>query len=73
MTMIPPPFDPELAAALEAIKDMVPRALTMDEIPAMRRGPGIQMLAQLDLTMGGSTRSRTGSCRGPRVRRGSRC
>ncbi|WP_143677368.1 alpha/beta hydrolase, partial [Streptomyces scabiei] len=53
MTMIPPPFDPELAAALEAIKDMVPRGLTMDDIPAMRQGPGIALLAQLDLTMDG--------------------
>ncbi|MDX2855267.1 alpha/beta hydrolase [Streptomyces scabiei] len=53
MTMTPPPFDPELAAALEAIKDMVPRGLTMDDIPAMRQGPGIALLAQLDLTMDG--------------------
>ncbi|MFF5360333.1 alpha/beta hydrolase [Streptomyces scabiei] len=53
MTMTPPPFDPELAAALEAIKDLVPRGLTMDDIPAMRQGPGIALLAQLDLTMDG--------------------
>lgn len=53
MTMTPPPFDPELAAALEAIKDLVPRGLTMDDIPAMRQGPGIALMAQLDLTVDG--------------------
>ncbi len=54
MSMVPPPFDPELSAALEAIRDVLPRQLTMDEIPAMRQGPGIEMLAQLDLTMDGA-------------------
>ncbi|MDT0567746.1 alpha/beta hydrolase [Streptomyces sp. DSM 3412] len=53
MTMIPPPFDPELAAALEALKDMVPRELSMADIPLMRQGPGIELLARLDLTMDG--------------------
>ncbi|WP_406193826.1 alpha/beta hydrolase [Streptomyces sp. NBC_01017] len=49
----PPPFDPELAAALELIKDMISPALTMDEIADVRQGPGIEMLARLDLTMDG--------------------
>ncbi|MCL8010125.1 alpha/beta hydrolase [Streptomyces sp. AS02] len=53
MTPVPPPFDPELAAALELIKDVISPALTMDEIAGIRQGPGIQMLAQLDLTMDG--------------------
>ncbi|GAA4082044.1 alpha/beta hydrolase [Streptomyces shaanxiensis] len=53
MTQVPPPFDPELAAALELIKDVISPALTMDEIAGIRQGPGIQMLAQLDLTMDG--------------------
>ncbi|WP_200308594.1 alpha/beta hydrolase [Streptomyces adelaidensis] len=53
MAMIPPPFDPELAAALEALKDMLPQQLTMDDIVEARQGPGVQLLAQLDLTMGG--------------------
>ncbi|MEU0900606.1 alpha/beta hydrolase [Streptomyces massasporeus] len=54
MTHVPPPFDPELAAALELIKDMISPGLTLDEIAEVRQGPGIQMLAELDLTMGGT-------------------
>ncbi|WP_327699267.1 alpha/beta hydrolase [Streptomyces sp. NBC_00459] len=53
MTLTPPPFDPELAAVLEMIKDAVPPQLTMDEIEATRNGPGLAMLADLDLTLGG--------------------
>ncbi|MCH5675542.1 alpha/beta hydrolase [Streptomyces gilvus] len=53
MTLVPPPFDPELAGALELIKDMISPGLTLDEIDTARQGPGIQMLAQLDLTADG--------------------
>jgi hypothetical protein len=53
MSQVPPPFDPELAAALDLIKDVVPPGLSPDEIDAVRQGPGIQMLADLDLTMDG--------------------
>ncbi|WP_210569780.1 alpha/beta hydrolase [Streptomyces sp. GESEQ-4] len=53
MTQVPPPFDPELAAALETIKDMISPSLTSEEIEEVRTGPGIQMLAELDLTEGG--------------------
>ncbi|MFE8991107.1 alpha/beta hydrolase [Streptomyces collinus] len=54
MTHVPPPFDPELAAALELINGMISPGLTLDEIAEVRQGPGIQMLADLDLTMGGT-------------------
>ncbi|MDK1342407.1 alpha/beta hydrolase [Streptomyces sp. 378] len=54
MPYVPPPFDPELAAALELIKDMISPGLTLDEIAEVRQGPGIQMLAELDLTMDGT-------------------
>ncbi|GHC47826.1 alpha/beta hydrolase [Streptomyces violaceochromogenes] len=54
MTHLPPPFDPELAAALELINGMISPGLTLDEIAEVRLGPGIQMLADLDLTMGGT-------------------
>ncbi|MEH0416675.1 alpha/beta hydrolase [Streptomyces sp. B21-083] len=54
MTLTPPPFDPELAAVLEMIKDTLPPQLTMDEIETVRNGPGIEMLADLDLTLGGA-------------------
>jgi acetyl esterase/lipase len=54
MTHVPPPFDPELAGALELIKDMISPGLTLDEIAEVRQGPGIQLLADMDLTMGGT-------------------
>lgn len=54
MTLTPPPFDPELAAVLEMIKETLPPKLTMDEIEATRNGPGIEMLADMDLTLGGA-------------------
>ena len=54
MTLTPPPFDPELAAVLEMIKDTLPPGLAMDEIEAVRSGPGIEMLANMDLTLGGA-------------------
>ncbi|MGI5380031.1 alpha/beta hydrolase [Streptomyces sp. CA-251387] len=53
MTQVPPPFDPELAAALELIKDVISPGMTMDQIAEIRQGAGIQMLAELDLTMDG--------------------
>ncbi|TQJ91750.1 alpha/beta hydrolase [Streptomyces sp. SLBN-31] len=53
MTLVPPPFDPELAAALELIKEVVGPSITPDEIETARQGPGIEMLADLDLTLGG--------------------
>ncbi|MEU7416398.1 MULTISPECIES: alpha/beta hydrolase [Streptomyces] len=54
MPPVPPPFDPELAAALELIKDLVPPSLTMEDIETVRQGPGMRMLADLDLTAGGA-------------------
>ncbi|MGW2830958.1 alpha/beta hydrolase [Streptomyces sp. NPDC001286] len=53
MTLVPPPFDPELAAALELIKEVVGPSITPEEIETARQGPGIEMLADLDLTLGG--------------------
>jgi acetyl esterase/lipase len=54
MTHVPPPFDPELAGALELIKDVISPGLTLDQIAEVRQGPGIELLAELDLTMGGT-------------------
>ncbi|MFC8343148.1 alpha/beta hydrolase [Streptomyces sp. NPDC057280] len=53
MSLVPPPFDPELAAALELIKDVVSPGLTLDQIDEIRQGPGIALLAELDLTLDG--------------------
>ncbi|MFF9808149.1 alpha/beta hydrolase [Streptomyces coeruleorubidus] len=66
MTHVPPPFDPELAGALELIKDMISPGLTLDEIAEVRQGPGIQMLADLDLTMGGTFEVEDRQVPGPR-------
>ena len=38
--LTPPPFDPELGAALPAIHEMMPAVLTAELIPAMRAGIG---------------------------------
>src|SRR3989442_15252304 len=54
MTSVPPPFDPELAAALELIKDIVSPGMTMEEIDGVRQGLGVQLLEGLDLTMDGA-------------------
>ncbi|KUO08970.1 alpha/beta hydrolase [Streptomyces sp. DSM 15324] len=54
MTSVPPPFDPELAAALELIKEVVQPGMSPEDIDAIRQGPGISMLAELDLTAGGA-------------------
>jgi acetyl esterase/lipase len=54
MTSVPPPFDPELAAALELIKDVISPSMTPEDIEAVRQGPGIALLADLDLTQGGA-------------------
>ncbi|MET7480053.1 alpha/beta hydrolase [Streptomyces sp. NPDC005648] len=53
MSQIPPPFDPELAAALELVNQVVQPGLTLDEIDLVRQGPGIEMLADLDVTLDG--------------------
>ncbi|MEE1760848.1 hypothetical protein [Streptomyces sp. SP18BB07] len=36
MTMAPPPFDPELAARLDAIHEVLPPTITPEMIPAGR-------------------------------------
>ncbi|SEP68834.1 hypothetical protein SAMN04487983_1001279 [Streptomyces sp. yr375] len=38
------------AAALELTSEMVQPGLNLEDIPAIRQGPGIALLAQLDLT-----------------------
>ncbi|MEW2164918.1 alpha/beta hydrolase [Streptomyces sp. NPDC007084] len=50
----PPPFDPELAAALEVIGEHLPPALLPEMIPALRDGLVVVEGAALDLTAGGA-------------------
>ncbi|MFJ4781918.1 alpha/beta hydrolase [Streptomyces sp. NPDC088794] len=51
MTQVPPPFDPELAAALELVGDVISPGLTLDDIATMREGMGVDFLGELDLTL----------------------
>ncbi|WP_392748966.1 alpha/beta hydrolase [Streptomyces sp. LN590] len=50
----PPPFDPELAAALEVIGEQVPSSLHLEMIPALREGMALSEGADLDLTRDGA-------------------
>ncbi|MEU6350794.1 alpha/beta hydrolase [Streptomyces sp. NPDC047072] len=38
MTLVPPPFDPELGAALAIVSERLPRVFTLDVVAAMRQG-----------------------------------
>jgi acetyl esterase/lipase len=49
----PPPFDPELGAALSAIAEQMPAALTADLIPAMRSGGALEQPTDEDLRRDG--------------------
>jgi acetyl esterase/lipase len=54
LPLVPPPFDPELAAALELIGDAARPGFTLDDIETARRATGTELLPLLDLTMGGA-------------------
>ncbi|GGS77239.1 MULTISPECIES: alpha/beta hydrolase [Streptomyces] len=53
MTEVPPPFDPELAAALEQLGPDAGPGLAPEDIPA-RRATGRELAAALDPTRGGA-------------------
>lgn len=53
MASAPPPFDPELAAALELVKEFISPTLAPEDIAEARRGPAITQASEQDLTMGG--------------------
>ncbi|MFG2576822.1 alpha/beta hydrolase [Streptomyces sp. NPDC048481] len=61
----PPPFDPELAAALEPVKDMIQPGLSMEDVEAARRGPGVELLSLIDLTAGGAFEAEDRTVPGP--------
>ncbi|MFF4585129.1 alpha/beta hydrolase [Streptomyces sp. NPDC001388] len=65
MTPVPPPFDPELAAALELIKDVVQPGMAPEDIEAVRQGPGLALLTDLDLTAGGAFEAEDRAVPGP--------
>jgi acetyl esterase/lipase len=52
---VPPPFDPELAAALAAVAGQTPRVFTLDQIPALRQADrGIPPVSDAELSKGGA-------------------
>jgi acetyl esterase/lipase len=53
-TLPPPPFDPELAAALSAIAEQLPSSLTPDMIPAMRAGSVLTAIGDDELRRDGA-------------------
>ncbi|MBG0561424.1 alpha/beta hydrolase [Actinoplanes aureus] len=54
MTTIPPPFDPELAAALDVIGERLPPSLTAEMIQPMRDGALLGDPTDEDLSRGGA-------------------
>ncbi|MEU0005245.1 alpha/beta hydrolase [Streptomyces sp. NPDC006314] len=54
MPLVPPPFDPELAAALEAVGDVTTPGFTLDDLDAARQAAGPELLGLLDVTLDGA-------------------
>ncbi|MFJ5266066.1 alpha/beta hydrolase [Streptomyces sp. NPDC088387] len=54
MTLVPPPFDPELSAALELVKELMPTTFTLDTVRAYRDGSLGAPLEKTDPTAGGT-------------------
>ncbi|MFF0794479.1 alpha/beta hydrolase [Streptomyces spiralis] len=54
MAPVPPPFDPELAAALEETGGRMGPGLAPEDIAAARDGAAVELLDALDLTVGGA-------------------
>jgi acetyl esterase/lipase len=50
----PPPFDAELAAALDVIGDQMPSSLTTEMIPILRGAPALTTTTDEDLSRGGA-------------------
>jgi len=49
----PPPFDPELAAVLELLRDQNPTGVTLEQIPQLREGSNLARPSDDDLRRGG--------------------
>ncbi len=61
-----PPFDPQVAAALDAIGELLPSSLTPDMIPLLRQpNPALPPATDDELSQGGALRVSTRSVPGP--------
>jgi acetyl esterase/lipase len=61
----PPPFDPELAAALEIVGAQIPPSVTAEMLPAMREGTALMAISDEDLRRGGTFEVQELSVPGP--------
>ncbi|MFJ2830093.1 alpha/beta hydrolase [Streptomyces sp. NPDC087263] len=61
----PPPFDPELAAALELVAEFLPTSLTPEVIPQLREGASAMRPSDEDLRRGGAFQVEERSVPGP--------
>ncbi|GII56786.1 esterase [Planotetraspora thailandica] len=61
----PPPFDPELAAGLEIMAELISPSLLPDTIPEMRSGIGLARPSDDDLRLGGAYEVEERSVPGP--------
>ncbi|MEU7423028.1 alpha/beta hydrolase [Streptomyces sp. NPDC040750] len=65
MPLVPPPFDPELAAALELVKDVTPPGFTLDDLDTAREASGPELLGLLDVTLDGAFETEDRAVPGP--------
>lgn len=65
MPHVPPPFDPELSAALELLKGVVTTGLSPDDIEARRQSSAQQVLSRVDPTMDGAFTAEDRTVPGP--------
>ncbi|MFF1676524.1 alpha/beta hydrolase [Streptomyces sp. NPDC058256] len=63
----PPPFDPELAAALELVREQIPTTFTLEQIPLLREGASANPMrpSDEDLRRGGAFQVEERSVPGP--------
>lgn len=60
-----PPFDPELAAALDLVKEQLPASITPDLVPAMRQGNELLAVTLESLSREGTVEVSERDCPGP--------
>ncbi|MFC9930599.1 alpha/beta hydrolase [Streptomyces sp. NPDC127190] len=65
MSLVPPPFDAELAAVLERSEDALAPGFTRDDLAAARRATGPELLALVDVTLDGAFTARDRTVPGP--------
>lgn len=69
----PPPFDPELAAVLELVREQIPTTFTLEQIPLLREATNPLRPSDEDLRRGSAFQIEERSVPGPEGRRTSRC